>query len=261
MSHFLHRFLPRLALNLAAIPVVMALANLGGFVYAHYVGPLQQVQDPYSFSGIETPPVMSAYIHYLETGWAGDWGRLPNNQPVVEAIQYAAQASLGLLVISLVLSALLGVGLGIWGVRNDPPRVSGWLTAIATGGLASPSFFVGIIFISLSVIYLIYGPANKPLLPFQGYGWDAHLILPVLALIARPTVQIAQVTSGLLAGELGKQYVLAARSFGHDLKRILRRDAFRNVIAPVILVMTGSMRLLIAELIIIERLFNWLGLG
>jgi len=132
---------------------------------------------------------------------------------------------------------------------------------MGTVGLASPSFYIGILFISFSVLYLISGLGRQPLLPFQGYGWDAHLVLPVLALMAQPTVKVAQVTAGLLVGELGKQYVIAARSFGLSLPTIKRRHAFRNIIVSVVLTIAGSLRLLIAELIIIERLFSWPGLG
>jgi len=77
----------------------------------------------------------------------------------------------------------------------------------------------------------------------------------------RPMVQIAQVTAGLLANELGKQYVVAARSFGYTLRAIRQHLAFRNIAASVVLVISNSLRLLVAELIIIERLFNWPGTG
>ncbi len=252
------RFLLR---RLLTLPLVILLANFGGYGYAFYIGPIQKTQSPYALGVINIPPLFPAYVSYLQAGLSGDWGVLPNRQPVAQAILRASEASLGLLALSLAFSALLGIFLGMRAAYSNPPRVANWLTLLATMGLASPSFFVGIWFISLSVIYLIWGPGGEPLLPFQGFGWDAHLVLPTLALVVRPTVQIAQVTAGLLTGELGKQYVMVARSIGQDLARIRRRHAFRNILAPVMLVIAGSVRLLMAELIIVERLFNWPGMG
>jgi peptide/nickel transport system permease protein len=114
----------------------------------------------------------------------------------------------------------------------------------------------------LIVFVLVFrGPNSESPIPIQGFGWDNHLILPVIALMLRPTVQIAQVTSEMLAGEFGKQYIIASRSFGHTWHDIRWRQAMRNVLAPIILSIAGSFRLLVGELIVVEWLFNWPGLG
>jgi ABC-type dipeptide/oligopeptide/nickel transport system permease component len=125
-----------------------------------------------------------------------------------------------------------------------------------------PSFYIG----SLSILAIVYlamteGTRSDGAIPIHGFGWDNHLILPVLALMLRPTVQIAQVTANLLVGELGKQYIIAARSFGHTWKGIRWRQAMRNIVSSIILSIAGSFRLLVGELVVIEWLFNWPGLG
>ncbi|HSF82358.1 MAG TPA: ABC transporter permease [Anaerolineales bacterium] len=247
--------------RLAIIPPILLLANFLGFSYAHYFRPLRDIYNPYASAVITTPPLFSEYLSYLEDLTRLELGVMPTGEPILDLLIRTSIASAGLLVISLVLSAVAGLLLGLSAVKLSPPRVASWLTFMGTVGLASPSFYIGILFISFSILYLISGLGRQPLLPFQGYGWDAHLVLPVLALMAQPTVKVAQVTAGLLVGELGKQYVIAARSFGLSLPTIKRRHAFRNIIVPVVLTVAGSLRLLIAELIIIERLFSWPGLG
>jgi peptide/nickel transport system permease protein len=102
---------------------------------------------------------------------------------------------------------------------------------------------------------------NKPLFPFMGFGWDGHLILPVVALMVRPLVQIAQVTSALMVEELSKQYVITARSLGNTWSVIRRKHVLRNILAGVILAISSSLRFMVAELIIVERLVSWPGLG
>jgi ABC-type dipeptide/oligopeptide/nickel transport system permease subunit len=99
------------------------------------------------------------------------------------------------------------------------------------------------------------------LVPLSGFGWDRHLILPTLALLAWPTVRIAQVTAGTLETELGKRYIRTARSVGHLWGVIRRRHAMRNILVPVVLSIAAAARLLMGELILIEWLFKWPGLG
>lgn len=248
--------------RLISFPVVLLLANFFGYTYAFYVGPVQARRNPFSVGNVQIPPLIPEYIQYLRGALSLNFGITPlTREPIAAAIGHASVASLVLLSISLALSVALGLFLGFRAVHANPPRVSSWLTLLATVGLASPGFYIGLLLISLIFLNLTARQTTDPLLPVQGYGLDAHLILPTLALMARPTVQIAQVTSGLLAGELGKQYVTAALSFGHSMMNIRRRLAFRNILAPVALTVAGSLRLLVAQLIIIEWLFNWPGLG
>lgn len=251
--------------RLLAIPLILFAVNLIGFAYGYlmlYRVDITILRGPYAARiGLESPSFFELYKEYIQGVLAGNWGILPNGQSVSEALSRAVLTSLGLILISLALSVSVGVFLGWRAAKAEPPRVSGWMTVMATIGLAAPSFYIGVLLISISVMYVISGWGNEPLLPFQGFGWDAHLILPVLALALRPMMQIGQVTSGLLSDEFGRQYVITARSFGYSMKRIREDHAFRPIIAPVALVISGSLRILVAELIIIERLFNIPGVG
>jgi ABC-type dipeptide/oligopeptide/nickel transport system permease component len=187
---------------------------------------------------------------------------MPNGiTPILQALAEASTASLGLLGIALVLSIVVGLVMGITAVRSDPPRTAGWLTLVTTLGLSSPAFFFGVALITLSIAYILWSPSGQPLFPFIGFGWDTHLVVPVLALMLRPTVQIAKITSGLMVDEFGKQYVTTARSFGFTWSVIRRRHAMRNILAGVILSILGSLRLLVAELLIVEYLVSWPGIG
>ncbi|MBK8781945.1 MAG: ABC transporter permease [Anaerolineales bacterium] len=201
-------------------------------------------------------------MNYISNVAQGNFGTTFNGEDVTEAISRVSITSLGLIGISLTLSIVLGVILGRLAVRRNRVGVSTWLTFTSTVGLALPSFYVATLLITLFLfIFLYLTTGNTTMIPFQGFGWDAHLILPVLALTFQPTVKIAQVTGGLLSEELEKQYVTASLSFGHSFKSLKNKFAFRGILAPVLLTIASSLRLMIAELIIIERLFNWPGLG
>jgi peptide/nickel transport system permease protein len=247
--------------RLVVLPLIIWFTNFLAFAYAHLVTPNLALLNPYSFGSVTFPPLLPAYLAYLQRLARLDFGVMPNNEPFWSAFNRAGVASFGLLGLALFFSVIVGLLLGLRAVRLNPPRVSSWLTILASVGLASPAFYIGVLLIAFSVIYVIWGPGSEPLFPFQGFGWDAHLVLPVLALMVQPTVKVAQITAGSMVGELGKQYVVAARSFGHPLSSIRGRLVLRNVLAPVTLTIAGSLRLLAAEIIMIERLFNWPGLG
>jgi peptide/nickel transport system permease protein len=256
--------------RLAFIPVFLLLVNFLGFSYAHYARPLRAARTPFARAE-KAGPLLPAYRAYLEDLTSLDFsaeldvpGSARSNASVTlgETLSRATVASFGLMALALALSTVAGFLLGFRAVHNDPPGVSRWLTLVSTVGLAMPSFYIGSLFILGSVFYVLWrGPGTDMPLPLDGFGWDAHLVFPILALMARPTVQLAQVTAGLLSGELSKQYVVAARSLGYTWRSIRNQYALRNVIAPVVLTIAGMLRLLVGELVLIEWLFKWPGLG
>jgi peptide/nickel transport system permease protein len=248
--------------RITILPFTLLLANFIGFAFAFATAPIVTASDPYAFGTTKLPPVLPAYLDYLQKVFNGDFGKTFTNEPVLETISRFGGASLGLIGIAITISIILGVTLGRLGVRRSKSGVASWLTLISTIGLALPSFYIAILLIALFILITIYVVSSTtPLIPFQGFGWDAHLILPVLALVIQPTVKIAQVTASLLSEEMEKQYVTAAMSFGHPFNKIKGKFAFRNILAPVVLTIAASLRIMIAELIIIERLFNWPGMG
>lgn len=248
--------------RLIIIPVALVLVNFSGYAFAHITFQLQQLQTAYGSGKEGITPVWPEYRRYVDGVLQGDFGKMPIgvDEPIAESLGQASLASLGLVSFAFLLSMILGLSLGLVAVRIDPPRTMDWLALSTTVGLAMPSFYIGTLLVSALVLGLLDWN-GKPILPVAGFGWDQHLILPVLALVIRPTMQIAQVSANLLSGELNKRYVVAARSFGHTWQAIRWDKALRNVLAPVILTMAGSFRQLMAELIMVEWLFSWPGLG
>ncbi len=253
-----------LLVRLSALVLIVWLVNFAGFTYAHVALRVQQAQNPFG-AGVEgAPPVLELYAGYLSAAAGGDFGAMPIgvDSAVRDALAQAAAASLGLMAIVFSLSALAGVVIGLGAVHVQPAGVARWLAPLATLGLASPSFYIGTLLIAAAVAYVLgAGPDARSPVPLSGFGWDAHLILPVVALAVRPTAQIAQTAAALLSGELDKQYVTAARALGQTWRLIRWKTALRNVLAPLALTLAGSLRLLVGELILIEYLFAWPGLG
>ncbi len=254
--------------RLTLIPMILILMNFLGFTYAHYARPIRATHTPY-IRLVESGPLLPAYYAYLKNLMQFDFnaevsvfGDRNTSLPLRDALVRAIFASMGLLVFALAMSISLGWIVGIKAVHDDPPGVARWLSFLSTIGLSMPSFYIGSLFIVCSVFYVLWrGPGSQMLLPIEGYGWDLHLVFPTLALMAHPTVQIAQVIANLLSNELGQQYIVAARSLGYSKRTIRNRIALRNIIAPTLLTIAGMTRLLFGEQVLIEWLFKWPGLG
>ncbi|NUQ36567.1 MAG: ABC transporter permease [Caldilineales bacterium] len=257
--------MPRFLLRrLLLIPLALAILHFAGFAYAHLAQAAQAARNPFGAAAQERASIWQVYGAYLQGAARGDLGVLPTiaKEPVGAAVLKASSASLGLLALAFLISAAIGVGLGFAAVRGRPPTLAGWLLPISALGLAAPSFFIGALAIGLLLALLLRGgPDAQLLIPLQGYGWDEHLILPLLALTIRPAAQIGQMVSGLLLEELHMPYVVAAASRGIPWRVIRWRHVLRNFLAPAILALAGSFRLIVGELVLVEWLFGWSGLG
>lgn len=256
------RFLLR---RLLILPFALLVINFIAFSYAHVAQRVQQTQNPFGSAVDTSVPLLSLYRTYISHLTRGDWGTLPQigsaAQTVQEVVLPAATASLLLVAIAFTLSVVIGLLLGLAAVRAIPPALKGWLPPLASVGLAAPSFFIGALGITLVLAWSLRSGDGRLLLPLNGYGLDAHLLLPVLALSLRPAMQIAQTTASVLVDELGKQHVITARSLGIPLRTIRTKHALRNALPTIILSVAASLRLLIGELILVEWLFGWPGLG
>ena len=249
--------------RLAILPLALLVINFISFAYATLAQRVQQAQNPFG-AAPEPVPIFTLYLEYLRGLLRGDLGAMPTQwqEPILGVVAQAAIASLGLFLLAFAISASLGVLLGMLATRRDLTGVASWMLPLSAVGLAAPGFLIAAAGIALLLTtYLSSGPEGGFPIPIQGYGWDSHLILPLLALVAAPSARIARTVSGTLADELQKQHVVAARSLGIAMRRIRRKHALRNVLPAVILVMAGSTRLLVSELILVEWIFGWPGLG
>ncbi len=248
--------------RLLLIPFALVAVHFTGFAFAHVTFQMQQAQTIFGSGQEGILPVWPEYGAYLRGAIQGDFGQMPVgvDQPIASSILDASLASLGLLALAFGLSLVLGLVLGLVAVQVDPPRTRPWLAPVSTVGLAMPGFYVGTLFVGWLIFVSLRGNIEPPL-PVAGFGWDVHLVLPVLALIIRPAMQVARVTGSLLASELEKRYVVTARSIGHTWRVIRWDKALRNVLAPVFLAIAGSFRLLAVELVLVEWLFGWPGVG
>lgn len=250
----------RILLRLLWLVLLVAVANFAGYTYAHLARTL--AGNPFFAREASPGALWPGYWHYVQGMIGGNFTEVAvYKEDFFSILGRATMASAGLLALALASSVLLGLAIGLMGVRLHPPGIRNWLTGLTILGLSTPSFFIGRLAVALLLLLAINTQVGNLLLPIQGYGWDVHVILPLLALIVRPTAQIAQVVATLLAGELGRQYIVAARGKGLTEWRVISHHAMRNVWAPTAQSLASAVRLLAADLIVVEWLFGWPGLG
>jgi peptide/nickel transport system permease protein len=249
--------------RLLIIPFALILIHFLAFSYATIARPIRAARTPYLREGMEEVTLTQAYREHVQQILAGEFEDLPGPLGGLgESIWRATKASLALMVPAIVLSTLGGMLIGSQAVRISPTGVKRWLTPLVTLGLATPTFYLGSLGILFTVYYVLWrGPGTEAPLPISGFGWDRHIILPVSVLMLRPTVQVAQVIAGLMTGELRKDYVVAERSFGYSWRNIRWKYSLKNILAPVILTIASMFRFMMGELVVVEWLYKWPGLG
>jgi len=167
--------------------------------------------------------------------------------------------SAGLLLIALGVAFILGISLGISAAVSRSKLTSAFLVVLSTLGISIPSFLLAMMFwVGNIQAHRLF---EVEVLPSAGFGWDKHLIMPVLVLAMRPLAQIAQVTYVSLKDIMGQDYIRTARAKGLHERIVRNVHALRNILIPVLTTIGTSLRFSLASLPVVELFFNWPGVG
>jgi peptide/nickel transport system permease protein len=178
--------------------------------------------------------------------------------PVGQVILERLPRSLALLGISLLVASVVGLTLGIRAAARGTRHSLGILLATIIG-ISIPSFFAA--FLLQWLVITLTQETGRTLIPVGGFGWDTHLILPVLVLAARPLAQITRITFVTVRDVLGEDYVRTARSKGLRKFQIMSGHVLRNAAIPILTTIGISLRFALSSLPVVEVYFGWPGVG
>jgi ABC-type dipeptide/oligopeptide/nickel transport system permease component len=167
--------------------------------------------------------------------------------------------SVALILLSMLLAILIGVPLGILLALSRRKAASTVMLSLSILGISTPSFLLGMFFWVINI--QIHNHFQVKVLPSAGFGWDGHLVMPVLVLAMRPLAQIAQVTYVTLSDVLKQDFLRTARAKGLPWHLIRDRHALRNTLIPILNTLGTSLRFSLASLPVVEFFFNWPGVG
>ncbi len=182
-----------------------------------------------------------------------------DNIPAFQLVADTAANSAGLLLFSLGLATLIGVPLGITIALSKRRGQRNLMLLISVLGTSIPSFLLAMLLWVVNI--LLHNSFNTPALPITGFGWDAHLVLPALVLMARPLAQIAQVTYVTMTDVMRQDYIRLAYAKGFARFAVVNGHALKNAAIPIMTTMGTSLRFSLASLPIVESFFIWPGVG
>jgi peptide/nickel transport system permease protein len=175
----------------------------------------------------------------------------------VESMFRSLALLVGAAVLALVVGTLLGVAAALLRRRA---WASGSVIGITTLLSAVPAFFVAY-FLQILVIIVGASPEGGRLLPVFGFGYDSHLVLPLLSISLAAIAFTAQLTATRIQDVLDADFITTANAKGLATRQVLAVHVLPHV-RPVLLEALGSgLRVSVASLPIIEYLFVWRGIG
>ncbi len=93
------------------------------------------------------------------------------------------------------------------------------------------------------------------------YPWLKGFLLPVAVLAIIPTIYVSRITAIVVHEELEKDYIRAAKALGYPRKKIFATELLPAVIFRVLDTLPTLMTMLLSNMIIVEYLFNYNGIG
>jgi peptide/nickel transport system permease protein len=96
----------------------------------------------------------------------------------------------------------------------------------------------------------------------SGYGTPRHLVLPAIALAARPWGRITQIVKTSMMDEMHRTYMMTARAKGLTEQKVIMSHALKNASIPIVTLAAWELtRMLAGYTIVIETVFAWPGFG
>ncbi len=234
-------------------------------------------------------PLYVQYFTWLSEVLHGNLGWSKSvNMPVSEAIKTFLPATVELVAFSIPLTVIVGIYLGVISATHKDKALDHATRALAIAGWSLPSFWLGLVLISIFYGGLkIFPPGrlstehsivvNSPgFIRYTGMNTidallngnleiflDAlqHLILPTITLTTINIALIVRIMRSGMLESLSKNYVLAARAKGLPEKVVINKHARRNALIPVITVSGLLTAGMLSGVVITETVFNYHGIG
>jgi peptide/nickel transport system permease protein len=216
-------------------------------------------------------PLMEQYVDYLWSVVHLDFGYSLNKYPstVIDLISQSLPWTMGLLLITTVISFLLG---NLLGAISAWPKAPSWMRMVATPFV----LLTGVPPVLMGVLLLFFIAFRMKLLPLGGaysmgvvpnWSWGfaldmgVHQILPALALILGWVGGWVLSMRGMGVTIQGEDYVNFAEHKGLSAIRIFRDYYLRNALLPQVTGFALALGSLVTSAIVVEGIFGLPGIG
>ena len=209
-------------------------------------------------------PVVAQYFDWLTGAATGDLGTsLINDVSVASELRSKARVTAPLIGASAVIALLIALPLGLIAGLRHRRRDGVALSAVSQLGIAVPSFWIGVILITVFAV-------NSSVLPAGGFpeeGWAdigaslRSLLLPIATLSLAQAAVLMRFARSAAIDVLSQDFFRTARATGLSRLRALRIHGLRNSAIPVVSVLGLQVSTPIVGAIVVESVFALPGVG
>ncbi|HLE30012.1 MAG TPA: ABC transporter permease [Anaerolineales bacterium] len=200
-------------------------------------------------------PFWVQYTRYIGRILYGDLGfsyrkQIAVTNLILDRVPYTFALTCGGIFVELIIGLPVGIASAV--ARGRWADRVGMFVALL--GVSAPPFWLGLLLLYWFG-YLI------PLFPLGGPGGLDHLFLPALTAGLGGAAWYARMMRSSMLDILGHDYVRTARAKGLRSFLVVLRHALPNALNPIITMAGMDIPWFIGGVVLVERVFNWPGLG
>ncbi|HZU07372.1 MAG TPA: ABC transporter permease [Chloroflexota bacterium] len=236
--------------------VMLKYAGEGAFV------PHETIEAERARLGLDQP-LWRQFVDWMWGVVRFDFGlSMWTGRPIAHEIAIRLELSLQLAIMATLVAVLLALPLGTLAALHQDTWVDYAIRVLSIGGLATPSFWLGILLI-LALLSLFRWSPPVTFTPFlqDPLANLSLMIWPALAVGYRYSAVATRMTRSSLLEVLREDYVRTARAKGLAERAVVLGHALRNALLPVVTVIGLEFAFLIGGLVVTEQVFNLNGLG
>jgi peptide/nickel transport system permease protein len=204
--------------------------------------------------GLDRPVHEQLYL-FLGGLLRGDLGEsIRYRKPAAEVFFERLPNTLQLLPLAMVGALVIAIPLGVLAAVYRGTIVDRISSAIAVVGIATPSFWLGIVLIYVFSIKLGWLPSSR-------MGGPSHYVLPAITLGLFLVAGMMRLVRSSLLEVMGSEFVKLARLKGLSQTVVIWKHCLRNALIPVTTLFGVYFALLITGAIVTETVFAWPGVG
>lgn len=183
------------------------------------------------------------------------------SQEVVGVLSTRVPVTLSIVVLSLLITILLGIPLGVLAATRGGPLDRG-LQILTVAVQAIPGYWLALILAIVFGLMLRWVPATGYIPINQSIGgWFSTVILPSFAIALGSIAFVAAQIRGSMLDVMRQDYIRTLRSRGIASRSIILKHALRNAAPPTVTILSLQVIGLLGGAVIVERIFALPGLG
>ncbi|MBI1999890.1 MAG: ABC transporter permease [candidate division NC10 bacterium] len=200
-------------------------------------------------------PIHVQYWRYVSGMMRGDFGQsIYWGEPTLKIFVERFGATLQLASFAIVLSATVGITIGVISATKPGGAVDTFGRAWALGGQSMPTFWVGIMLILLFAV-------NLRILPTSGTGSLKHLILPGFTLGWYSMAAFTRLARSSMLNVLDSEYIKMCRIKGLPERMVIWKHAAKNASLPILTLFGVQFVQFLSGSLVTETVFAWPGVG